>query len=302
VVSQTSSSYDGEQERAWGPAEPAAQRGDQLAAGYQVVVHMRRGHRLDVYDLWSLERGARCVGKTLRPERAGDEVAAARLRTEGMLLETLTHPHLVRGYETVLTSERPRPLVVIETLPGRTVSHLLGEHGRLSAGDAAMLGVQLCSVLGYLHRHEWVHLDVKPANVVELAGRAVLLDLSMACRRGERSTGGTFDYLSPEQARGDPVSEAADVWGLGITLHEVVSGATPWSRHSHRRRGSADTRRYPQLEERVPPLRRRRRLPPALSELVHDCLDPSPTARPTIDEITERLVAMTGVDPRTAER
>jgi len=302
VAGEPSSSYEGELERAWGPAEPAAQRGDQLAAGYEVVNHLRRGHRLDVYDLWSVERSARCVGKTLRPERTGDEVAAGRLRTEGMLLETLTHPHLVRGYETVLTSERPRPLVVIETLPGRTVSYLLGEHGRLGAGDAAMLGAQLCSVLGYLHRHEWVHLDVKPANVVELAGRAVLLDLSMACRPGERSTGGTFDYLSPEQARGDPVSEAADVWGLGITLYEVVSGRTPWARHSHRNRGSDGTRRYPQLEERVPPLRARWRLPAALSGLVHDCLDPTPTARPTVGELSQRLMAISGVDPRTAER
>ena len=302
MVGDPSSSYDGERERTWGPAEPAAQRDDQLAIGYEVVNHLRRGHRLDVYDLWSVERRARCVGKTLRPERAGDEVAAERLRTEGMLLETLTHPHLVRGYETVLTSERPRPLVVIETLPGRTVSYLLGEHGRLGAGDAAMLGVQLCSVLSYLHRHEWVHLDVKPANVVELAGRAVLLDLSMACRLGERSTGGTFDYLSPEQARGDPVSEAADVWGLGVTLYEVISGATPWARHSHRKRGSDGTRRYPQLEEPVPPLRARRRLPAALSGLVHDCLDPTPTARPTVGELSQRLVAISGVDPRTAER
>ena len=147
-----------------------------------------------------------------------------------------------------------------------------------------------------------MHLDVKPANVVELAGRAVLLDLSMACRLGERSTGGTFDYLSPEQARGDPVSEAADVWGLGVTLYEVVSGRTPWARHSHRNRRSDGAHRYPQLEEPVPPLRPRRRLPAALSGLVHDCLNPTPTARPTVGELSARLVAISGVDPRTAER
>ena len=74
------------------------------------------------------------MGKTLRPERAGDEVAAERLRTEGMLLETLTHPHLVRGYETVLTSERARPLVVIETLPGQTVSYLPASTGASARG------------------------------------------------------------------------------------------------------------------------------------------------------------------------
>ncbi|MGH3981069.1 MAG: serine/threonine-protein kinase [Pseudonocardiaceae bacterium] len=294
----SSSSYYGEQTRTWGPVEPPLEPGELLAPGYQVVAHLRRGHRLDVYDLWSDERGCRCVAKTLRPERAGDGVAAGRLRTEGLLLATLSHPHLVRGYETVLTEVRPRPAVLIETLPGNTVAYLVDEHGRLTPADAAMLGVQLCSVLGYLHRHGWVHLDVKPANVVEVGGRAVLLDLSVAARLGERDTGGTFDYLSPEQARGDAVTEAADVWGLGITLYEALSGTTPWAGSSHRERRSDGTRRYPQLERTAEPLRTRRRLPAQLARTVDACLDPDPADRPTVAEVSDRLVACSGVDPR----
>lgn len=295
------SAYDGEEIRARGPTLPPLEPGELLAPGYHVVAHLRRGNRLDVYDLWSDERGCRCVGKTLRPERADDELAAGRLRTEGMLLASLSHPHLVRGYETVHTAVQPRPAVVIETLPGHTVGYLIDHHGRLRAADATMLGLQLCSVLGYLHRHGWVHLDIKPANIVELGGRAVLLDLSVARRIGECDTGGTFDYLSPEQARGDAVTEAADVWGLGITLYEALSGAPPWADFPYRERRSDGTRRYPQLERPADALRIRRRLPAQLSRTVDACLDPEPSARPTVAEVSARLVAWSGVDPRTSE-
>jgi serine/threonine protein kinase len=275
-----------------------------LAPGYTVVAHLRRGRRLDVYDLWSDERGCRCVGKTLRPERAGDERAAAQLRTEGSLLATLTHPHLVRAYETVVTAVRPRPVVVIETLVGHTVDYLLDRFRRLAPADAAMLGVQMCSVLGYLHRHGWVHLDVKPGNIVEAGGRAVLLDLSLAQRVGEKATGGTFDYMSPEQARGDAVTEAADVWGLGITLYEVLSGATPWAHLPHRPRADDDDRHaFPQLDAPAAGLRTRRRrlrrVPAALARTVDACLAPDPGARPTLAEVSAGLVAQYGIDPRT---
>ena len=299
-MAESLSSYADDESETWGAAEPPLGADELLAPGYPVVEHLRRGRRLDVYDLWSDERGCRCVGKTLRPERADDKLAAASLRTEGLLLATLAHPHLVRGYETVLTQSRPRPAIVIETLPGRTLSYLIEQQGRLRPADAAMVGVQLCSVLAYLHRNGWVHLDVKPANIVELGGRVVLLDLSVGRRIGERDTGGTFDYLSPEQARGDAVTEAADVWGLGVTLYEALSGFAPWADFPSNERHTDGARRYPQLEGRADALRTRRRLPAQLTRTVDACLDPDPSSRPTVAEVSSRLVTLSGTDPRAS--
>ena len=292
--------YYGEPEKEWGPPGEALEPGELLAPGYRVVEHLRRGSRLDVYDLWSEERSCRCVGKTLRPERAEDETATGWLRNEGLLLTTLTHPHLVRGYETVLTTEPVRPAVVTETLPGHTLGFLIEQHGRLRAIDAAVLGIQLCSVLGYLHRQGWVHLDVKPSNVVEVGGRAVLLDLSLVCRIGDHSSGGTFDYLSPEQARGDEMTPAADTWGLGITLYETLSGTTPWAEVSHRARNEDGSRHYPQAESSAAPLRSHRRLPAVLSRTIDACLDPDPAGRPTLHEVSEVLTSWSGIDPANA--
>ena len=290
------SSYYGE-DGDWGPPGPPLEPGDAPVPGYRVISLLRRGNRLDVYDLWSEQRQCRCVGKTLRPERAEDDTAAGWLRNEGMLLTSLAHPHLVRGYETVLSNDPVRPVVISETLPGATLSYLVEQHGRLRPVDAAILGVQLCSVLGYLHRQGWAHLDVKPSNVVSAGGRAVLLDLSLACRIGERSTAGTFDYLSPEQARGGEMTAATDVWGLGITLHEALSGAPPWSDVPHRQHRADGSRYYPQLDEAPPPLRTKRRLPARLSRTVDACLLADPTARPSVAEVADRLISWSGIDP-----
>lgn len=270
-----------------------------MSPGYRVVAHLRRGNRLDVYDLWSEERSCRCVGKTVRPELADDESATGWLRHEGMLLTALTHPHLVRGYDTVLTAEPVRPLVITETLPGHTLSLLIADQGPLDPDDVALLGTHLCSALAYLHRQGWNHRDVKPSNVVAFGGRAVLLDLSLACRTGTIGSGGTFDYLSPEQARGEETSEATDVWGLGLTLYEALSGTTPWATVSGRERREDGTPRYPQRHSTVTPLRTQRNLPTALAETVDACLAPDPGCRPTVAEVSTRLVACSGVDPAT---
>lgn len=301
LIDSLSSYYYGEPDQDWGPSESPLAPGEAFAPGYRVVGHLRRGTRLDVYDVWSEERSCRCIAKTVRPERAADERAVGWLRNEGVLLTQFAHPHLVRGYE-IVQAERPvRPVVITETLPGHTLGFLIEELGRLRPIDTAVLGIQLCSVLGYLHRRGWVHLDVKPSNVVEVGGRAVLLDLSLACRIGERSSAGTFDYLSPEQARGGEMTPAADTWGLGITLYEALSGTTPWAEVSHRERSSNGTRYYPQRDSTAAPLRTHRRLPAALSRTVDACLTPDPQSRPTIAEVADQLIAWSGMNPETIE-
>ena len=299
LIESASSYYPDEPEQAWGPPGPVLPPGGRLAPGYRVVAHLRRGGRLDVYDVWSEQRACRCIAKTLRPERAADQRAIGWLRNEGVLLTQLAHPHLVRGYEIVRNDDPDRPVVITETLPGCTLSYLIAEHGKLRPIDAAVLGMQLCSVLIYLHRHNWVHLDVKPSNVVEAGGRAVLLDLSLVCRIGERSTAGTFDYLSPEQAAGDPMTPAADVWGLGVTLYEALSGTTPWAANSHRERTSGGGRYHPQRDQPAAPLRTHRRLPAVLSRLVDACLEQRPDSRPTVEEVSARLADWSGMDPAT---
>ena len=248
--------------------------GTELVTGYEVVSHLRRGHRLDVYDVWSLDRRARCIAKLVRPDRVGERHTWVSLRNEGRLLRDLSHPHLVRAYEVI---ETPQTVVIMETLTGPTLADVLHEHGCLAPPDVARLGAQLASALRYLHRHDCVHGDLTSGNVVLEAGIAKVIDLSLSGPPGPvRAGSGTRGFRSPEQSDGTAQSPATDVWGLGAVLHRALKGRT-----------------YDDPPGRTEGLRARlwdfggRRGP--LTDLVAGCLRKRPEDRLSLDELSEVL-------------
>jgi serine/threonine protein kinase len=198
-----------------------------------------------------------------------------RLRREGALLTRLTHPHLVRGYEMV------DDVVILETLSGETLSHLIRTRSRrLPTADLAWLGLHLCSALHYLHGEGWLHLDLKPSNVVCEGGHAKVIDLSLARRPGPVPAGvGTAQYLSPEQARGAIAGALADVWGIGAVLFTAASGQRPF--------GVATPPE--QLRRRAARIGELRRLPAPLAAAIDACLEPEAAERPTIAALAEAL-------------
>jgi serine/threonine protein kinase len=233
-----------------------------------------------VYDVWSEERECRCVAKLPRPERVGDPKTEGMLLCEGALLQRLCHPHIVRCYDVLRT---PAPVVILETLTGATLAHLVDCVPRIALGDLAMLGLHLCSAIGYLHRRAGVlHLDLKPSNVIAEHGRARIIDLSIARAPGAGHRGvGTRQCLAPEQARGDVVTEATDVWGIGGVLFHAATGRTPFD--------AVGRGRYEQLERRAHSIRRYRRLPSAFTAAVDACLEPDPRQRPSVSELARAL-------------
>jgi eukaryotic-like serine/threonine-protein kinase len=262
---------------------PPLAPGRELAPGLIVIEHLSRNQALDVYDAWDAGRYCRVVAKTLRPDRARDERAIGRLRQEGLLLAGFTHPHIVRAYETL---EAPRTIVVLETLDGETLSFLVNRRvRRLAAAEVALLGLHVASALRYLHGKGWVHIDVKPANVILDQGLAKLLDLSLACRptTDARPGAGTRGYLAPEQARGGALSAATDVWGLGAMLFEAATGDVPFAE------GEPG---YAQLRRRAVPVRRLRRVPVALGHAIDACLEPDAERRPPLDAVIANLEPM----------
>ena len=298
------------------------QAGAAIAPGYEVIAHLSRGRRLDVYDVWSEERGTRCVIKTLRPERARERPARELLVREGELLCRLTHPHLVRGYETLLD---PAPAVVMETLGGQTLAHMIEEEKRqLEAEEIAQLGLQLGSAVGYLHSNGFLHLDLKPSNIVADAGLAKLIDLSLARPPGPAPAGiGTWCYLAPEQATGGDLGPAADVWGLGVVLFEAVTRTPAFddpdvlasddpsvTDEAENGAGSSATWEsedlsegdYPQLRGAAPSVGSLRELEPALARLIDACLGPDPADRPTLEGLLAGLEVAAGVPPTERHR
>jgi serine/threonine protein kinase len=255
-----------------------------IAPGYRSLGLLRRGDGVDVYDAWSEERACRCVAKVLSRRKAGDARARRALLREGRLLLSLSHPHLVRAY-TVVTE--PRVALILETLPGETLSHLLQRRGRLAPRDVAILGAQLCSALHYLHGRGVLHLDVKPSNVVCRGGIASLIDLSIARPPGRGRPGvGTPDYLAPEQAAGGMLGPASDVFSLGVLLLEAATGTRPF--HS-----DAEGGRFEQLLRKAK-VTARCGMPAALRDLIERCLDPEPAHRPRVDAVRRAMEAVAG--------
>ena len=250
--------------------------GEQLAPGYRVLAHLSRGRLLDTYEVWSAERRCACVAKVVRPDLVAARDARAALRTEGRLLTGLSHPHIVRAYEL---RERPQPMLVLESLTGETLAHMLATRTRrLPAADVAWLGVHLCSAIGYVHARGFLHLDLKPSNIVCDCGFAKVIDFSIARRRDhQRSGSGTRVYMAPEQARHEVLTEAADVWGIGSVLYEAAAGRRPYATKGAER------------ELRAEPVSASRRLPGGLDGVLDACLELAPAKRPTVDELAAAL-------------
>lgn len=266
---------------------PLAQQ-QEFAPGYTVVAHLRRGEDLDIYDLWSHERGCRCIGKSVRPDRLEHGGARARLLREGRLLLRLTHPHIVRAYD-IRTD--PQPIVILETLPGETLAHLIERRPRgLPARDVAQLGLHLCSAIGYLHRQGVLHLDIKPANIIASQGLAKVLDLSLARAPGRyRGGAGTPGYMAPEQVEGGDHGAQTDVWAIGATLFEAATGDPACDLAERCSSSQSDAA----LEVCLPgPIRSTRRIVTPLADIIDRSLRREPMERPTIGEFSAAMDAV----------
>ena len=288
--------------------------GAALAPGYTILAHLHQSNNFDVYDVFSEERACRCIAKTPRQDLLGSERVADRLLREGSLLGDLTHPHLARLYEVV---EGPPVVLVLETLTGETLAHLIDtSYRRLPIKEVAHLGLHLCSAVHYLHNRGILHLDLKPSNIVSERGLAKILDLSIAHPPGPTRAGaGTTQYMAPEQITGGEVDAATDIWGIGAVLSEVATAEVPfnaeyeetgydetgtdetgtdeWTSTSGTGTGVDDPEDYEQLTRRADPVRAHRRVPAAFNDIVARCLDPDPRARPTVTELTNTLRTLT---------
>jgi serine/threonine protein kinase len=282
-------------------APPVHPPGHQLAPGYLVIQHVRRGEELDSYEVWSCERYCRCFIKTLRPDVTTDASARRQLRREARLLLSLSHPHLVRVYEYVTPQPGQPPILVLENLTGATLSYLLdGGRHRLSFTDLAHLGRHLCSALRYLHHRDYLHLDIKPSNIIASHGIARLIDLSLARRPGRCPPGnGTPGYMSPEQLTGGDLGPPTDVWGLGLVLYQAATGIQPFDIPDHSTSTSSNTsimaRCHAQLARPAAKIRAHRRLPPEVAHTIDACLHPNPHQRPTLEHLDTTLTTLTSI-------
>ena len=181
--------------------------------------------------------------------------------------------------------------MVVEHLEGPTLRRLIKRGGALPVEQTLPLGLHVASVIHYMAEEGWVHLDLKPDNLVMgIPPRVIDLSLARTVERARRLTDyiGTNAYMPPEQCnpRGD-VGPPSDVWGLGATLYHAVAGKTPFRRPRSREEDAPLEDRYPQLEDEPRPWPRP--VPAALSDAILACLEKDPARRPTAAELATLL-------------
>ncbi|MCW2526039.1 MAG: Serine/threonine-protein kinaselike domain, partial [Pseudonocardiales bacterium] len=151
----------------------------------------------------------------------------------------LNHPSIVAVYDTGddTTPEGRVPFIVMEYVDGRTLRDVLGTEKRLEPNWAMEVVSEVCAALDFSHRHGIIHRDIKPANVmITKAGAVKVMDFGIARAVADNAATvtqtaaviGTAQYLSPEQARGEPVDARSDVYSTGCLLYELVVGHPPF--------------------------------------------------------------------------
>jgi eukaryotic-like serine/threonine-protein kinase len=264
---------------------------DVLGSGGMALVYRARDEELD-----------RPVAiKVLADNLAADDALRKRFVREARLAAQLAHKNVAQVYDS--GEADGRPYIVMEYVEGETFAELLARRGRIPPAEAVQLALQVCAGLEHAHRAGLVHRDIKPQNLlISGDGTVKIVDFGIArSSHGTRLTEagsvlGTAAYLAPEQAAGEDVTPAADVYALGVVLYELLAGRTPHTAESLTQfltRGHEQP--IPALRELAP------EVPETLEDVVMRCLARIPAYRPTFaDALAAELASASAEVPTVA--
>lgn len=181
--------------------------------------------------------------KLIHAHLSNDPGFVRRFEEEAAAVAQLRHPNIIQVFDYNHDDESDSYYMVLEFIPGETVQqHLerLNKSGRkLSSTKAIEHMIDICEAVGYAHQRGMIHRDIKPANLMlNVTGQAILMDFGIAKIVGGQShtaTGavvGTAMYMSPEQIKGESPDKRSDIYSLGVTLFEMVSGQPPFKADS----------------------------------------------------------------------
>jgi serine/threonine protein kinase/beta-lactam-binding protein with PASTA domain len=278
---------------------------------YRILRKLGSGGMANVYLAEDEELGRRVAIKILNERYANDDLFIERFRREAKSAAGLSHPNIVSIYDR--GEAEGTYYIAMEVIEGRSLKELIITRGALPVSQAIAYAKQLLDALRFAHHHGIIHRDIKPHNVLVSSDerakrhepRLKVTDFGIARHGASQMTEagsimGTAQYLSPEQARGAPVTAASDLYSAGVVLYETLTGKVPFSGDSAIEIAMKHVNELPK-----PPSQLRPEIPPELDRIVLRALAKEPedryqTAEDFIDDL-ERVEAGLPISRETSE-
>ncbi len=271
--------------------------GKTIGGRYQVEALLGQGGMSAVYRASDPNLRRPVAIKLIHTHLSDDPNFVARFKEEAAAVARLRHPNIVQVHDFNVDGETY--YMVMEYLVGETLQarlkRLNAANRHMPLQEALRLCLQLCEAAAYAHNHELVHRDIKPANIMlNVNNQAILMDFGIVKIIGgdyHTATGatiGTAMYMSPEQIRSERIDDRADIYSLGVTLYEMLSGKPPYTADS------ALTLMMMVLNDPLPDLREvRQDIPESLLRVVQTALAKEPAGR--FQTMAEMAAALQGV-------
>ena len=247
---------------------------------YRVIKLVGSGGMAHVYKAINMANRKTVAIKVLKEEYRNDKELLRRFEREARATLHLDHDNIVRAYG--VGEDNGIPYIVLEYVEGQTLKNLIEESCRLSPSQAIGICCQILDALNAAHNQGIIHRDIKPQNIIiNSRGKAKLADFGIA--REVTASTVTFDgkniigsvhYISPEQAKGEMAGAESDIYSVGITLHEMLTGKVPFKGETTVATALMHIGTPP-----VPPIELVPALPPALNDIVLRAIQKNPEDR-----------------------
>jgi eukaryotic-like serine/threonine-protein kinase len=253
--------------------------GRMLGNRYQILELLGEGGMGAVYKARDTELDRMVALKLIRPELAKNPEILRRFKQELILARQVTHRNVIRIFD--LGEADGVKFITMDFVEGQDLRHLLRERFKVPPDEAARITLQICRALEAAHAEGVIHRDLKPQNIMlDPSGRAYVMDFGIARSAylpAMTQTGaliGTPEYMSPEQARGEKLTERSDLFSLGIIFYEMLTGKSPYQSDT------ALATLWKRIQEKAtPPVVVDPTLPQELSSIVVKALELEPEKR-----------------------
>lgn len=259
-----------------------------IADRYEVLEKVGTGGMSDVYKAKDHRLNRMVAVKVLKQEFAENATFVSKFRVEAQAAAGLMHPNIVNVYD--VGEEKGTYYIIMELVNGITLKRYVEKKGRLVPREAVTVAIQVAMGLAAAHRGHIIHRDIKPQNIIiSTEGKVKVTDFGIAKASTSNTITsnvmGSVHYTSPEQARGGFSDEKSDVYSLGVTLFEMLTGHVPYEGETTVAIALQHIQEpFPSPREQVP------EVPYSVEQIVLKCCEKSPDRRyQTMDELVTDL-------------